>query len=115
MRDVKLSKLLSGDYGGEEDLLCCPHCKENHVRHTWVDVFNVGSQYHDNIVYSITPEDNGAKWDSELRQHRDQKGNPSMTDAHGISIGFECGCCFKYFTLKIAQHKGHTWLTLTKD
>lgn len=115
MEIFKLSHLLDGDLGGEEDLLRCPHCISEYTTHTWIDVFNVGSQYHDGIVYSISPESDGTKWNSVLKQHKESMGNPSESGSHGILLGFDCGNCSGCFALKIGHHKGHTALSLEKD
>jgi hypothetical protein len=82
--------------------LVCPVCQGSYLHHGAVEVFDRNEDATKGLHVLIENETVTA--DGNL------DGNPSSR-RHGLRIAIECECG-EHFSLKIAQHKGQTYMDL---
>ena len=90
---------------GAGSLLECPACGGNYLHHEVVEVFERTEDAEEGLHIKI--EGGTAITDSNL------SGNPSAR-RHGLTVEFYCEHCKARPVLSIAQHKGTTWIDISK-
>jgi len=94
-------------FGGPGDKrkiqLLCAHCGGDYTHHTRIDVYERIEDAEEGIHVCV---DRGKVWGDD-----DMHGNPSGRRT-GVTVTYYCEHCDHESVLKIAQHKGGTYVTV---
>lgn len=108
--------------GEEQFLVCCPHCGGEFTHHDCADHYE-RREDHIPLCTRIGTPTKPYLVDPEVDENEviGPKRPPEPAPAHnpsgrrtGVRIWLYCELCAERFALQIAQHKGNTFLALTK-
>ncbi len=103
--ETEIIKIGSENY---DNALLCPHCSSEYLHHTHIINYD-RAEDEETIVTVIEHIDDGYNCETSLPAAK-PKDNPSAR-RHGLEVQFYCEACTAISKLRIAQHKGITYMS----